>query len=936
MKICLRSIVIIATLLVNILIISIYSNTGDGILISSRSIDKEWFTEIIEAQPQNPYRHALEIDEEDRIHLIYNNMKSYNYSIWDGNIWTNEIIPGINISNSLLKFDLDTNNNPYMVYTVDFIGFNLTWHDGNNWHTTLVHNGSMEPDDVDMVVGGPLDVHLAYRIWKKGEIEYIHFNGTINSKENFSVSQPYGLSINLDSKNEPRISCTERQGNNLLYFEKNYGNWTKIIIPEGHGTLTYTKLQFNEKDEPHIAFTTRQDGDKLVQIWKSNDNWNREIIKEGISSVRFDYEIDNMGEAHAITDYNYYSYKDGLNWNSERIDLMYEYNQIDDPIEFDSLNNIFILSSTPSGEIILLTHRVENNQPISDAGSDIEVGVNEFFTLNGSNSYDDSGLVQYIWKIQVGDSLINLEGKIVDTYLSQIGTYNIKLRVIDPYGNWHEDIVIVVVLDEISPIVFAGPDRTILIGETISFNGENSYDNGHIINYNWTFIYEGIEYIFENISFSFTFNFIGNYTILLRVYDDALNAGLDEVNISVIDNILPIAVINGSRILLPGERLILDAEGSTDNGRIVKYQWTFDDGGPITILGEFLDYKVVQVGELVVTLTVWDASMNNDTVEVVITILDTENPVAVVKNDIYITLGRTAFFNGSQSTDNGRIVIYEWDFVYDFEEITLIGIGPEFTFDIAGVYQIILTVFDQSGNSGEITFNVNVIDTGSLEGEVKDENGELVVGATVTLTDVNGYAHTATTDSEGMFKIIDIPMGNVTYVVSMDGYEDFQGGEVSIAPMCATGIVADHIVLIEEEDTINPTPNPLVFIALVLMILIIVAVVVFMVIRFTRKTKDEETPPPDEDESTISEEQIEDEISSTPIEDETNPESLYSEPQHDLFTAPQEDVFGDYELPMDQVEQPIESPTEEVTEPLEDDPLDEAVEPAQEQETMIS
>ena len=66
------------------------------------------------------------------------------------------------------------------------------------------------------------------------------------------------------------------------------------------------------------------------------------------------------------------------------------------------------------------------------------------------------------------------------------------------------------------------------------------------------------------------------------------------------------------------------------------------------------------------------------------------------------------------------------------------------------------------------------------------------------------------------------------------------------------------------------------------------------------------------------------------------PESPYTEPLEDPLATLQEDVFGDYDLPQNQVEQPAEPPTEEVTEPMENVPLEEGTEPMEEEETQIS
>ncbi|MEP6818412.1 MAG: TonB-dependent receptor [bacterium] len=63
--------------------------------------------------------------------------------------------------------------------------------------------------------------------------------------------------------------------------------------------------------------------------------------------------------------------------------------------------------------------------------------------------------------------------------------------------------------------------------------------------------------------------------------------------------------------------------------------------------------------------------------------------------------------------------------------------------------------------------------TGSIEGTLKDTNGAVVPGITVTVTGAGGFERTATSDSGGFFRIIQIPSG--TYVVATSG-GNFQAG----------------------------------------------------------------------------------------------------------------------------------------------------------------
>src|SRR6266478_4232669 len=67
--------------------------------------------------------------------------------------------------------------------------------------------------------------------------------------------------------------------------------------------------------------------------------------------------------------------------------------------------------------------------------------------------------------------------------------------------------------------------------------------------------------------------------------------------------------------------------------------------------------------------------------------------------------------------------------------------------------------------------------TGGLKGHVSDENGGVIVGATVTATDANGKTKTATTNGEGVFSLSGLAPGKYTVQVSGPGFGTFENTE---------------------------------------------------------------------------------------------------------------------------------------------------------------
>jgi len=67
-------------------------------------------------------------------------------------------------------------------------------------------------------------------------------------------------------------------------------------------------------------------------------------------------------------------------------------------------------------------------------------------------------------------------------------------------------------------------------------------------------------------------------------------------------------------------------------------------------------------------------------------------------------------FDGSDSDDDGGAenLTYTWEFVYEGRTETLTGMSPTFEFEIAGTYEVTLTVTDDGDLSSEDTMTVTV------------------------------------------------------------------------------------------------------------------------------------------------------------------------------------------------------------------------------------
>jgi hypothetical protein len=89
--------------------------------------------------------------------------------------------------------------------------------------------------------------------------------------------------------------------------------------------------------------------------------------------------------------------------------------------------------------------------------------------------------------------------------------------------------------------------------------------------------------------------------------------------------------------------------------------------------------------------------------------------------------------------------------------------------------------------------------TGSLRGQVSDELGALVVGATVTLTTTDGTQKTAVTNAEGTYTFTTLAPGQYTIRIAAPGFTPYEKTEVAIAAGPRTTHDARLVVTLEKQ-----------------------------------------------------------------------------------------------------------------------------------------
>jgi chitodextrinase len=151
------------------------------------------------------------------------------------------------------------------------------------------------------------------------------------------------------------------------------------------------------------------------------------------------------------------------------------------------------------------------------------------------------------------------------------------------------------------PVADAGPDRTVLLNDTVCFNASGSYDpDGALIAFFWDFG-DGSNATGVNVTHRYNQN--GMFVVHVTVTDNDGATGSDTCTITV--NAPPVADAGPDHVCLVGDEVYINGSGSYDpDGVLLTYQWNFGDG--VNATGPAVTHSYADAGTYTVTLTVTD------------------------------------------------------------------------------------------------------------------------------------------------------------------------------------------------------------------------------------------------------------------------------------------------------------------------------------------
>jgi len=362
-------------------------------------------------------------------------------------------------------------------------------------------------------------------------------------------------------------------------------------------------------------------------------------------------------------------------------------------------------------DLAMLVRDIE--PPIANAGIDVEIDQDSIVSFNGTLSSDNVGIVIWTWEFLYDDTMILLSGPTPSFVFMRAGMYRVTLLVTDIEGNLNSDEMLVKVQDIEPPTPYT--ERNIIVDQHESFtlDGSGSYDNVGVVKWNWIMEFNGMAIILSGATVDYTLHSAGIHHVTLVVSDEASNRAPTYITVTVRDITAPVAHAGGNLIVNEDERIFLDASKSFDNVKIVEYNWIMIiNGSTFELTGINTSFTFDEPGIYAVILNVSDAASNWDTDIISIRVRDVTPPTANAGSDITILQHETVLLNASMSQDNVQIIDWIWTIYLDDEEIhNVTGPTTEIQFEDAGIYYVMLTVFDEERNMDRSVIWVTVLDT---------------------------------------------------------------------------------------------------------------------------------------------------------------------------------------------------------------------------------
>lgn len=316
--------------------------------------------------------------------------------------------------------------------------------------------------------------------------------------------------------------------------------------------------------------------------------------------------------------------------------------------------------------------------------------------FNGSNSFSQHDIISWAWTFGDGGTASTMDP--YHTY-NQAGTYQVCLTITDNVG-CVDDVCHEVTVNAVSGSCEANFEWEQFPGTLTMDFFSTSTSEHDIISYQWNF---GDGSSGDGANPSHTYDEAGTYTVCLIITD---NVGC----VSDICHQVTVAPVGGNGCeaifdweQLPGTLTEHFHSQSTSDHDIISYAWNFGDGH--TGDGQNPYHTYAQPGTYVVCLTITDnVGCTSTTCHEVVVNPITPGDCEAGFNWEQLPNTLTIHFNNTSTSDHD-IISYQWNFG---DGHTGDGQNPYHTYAEAGVYNVCLTITDNTGCTSTICHEITV------------------------------------------------------------------------------------------------------------------------------------------------------------------------------------------------------------------------------------
>ena len=378
----------------------------------------------------------------------------------------------------------------------------------------------------------------------------------------------------------------------------------------------------------------------------------------------------------------------------------------------DNANNIGRDPITGTKTFTVSSVVQQNQPPVLNLINDKIVSENNNlqFTITASDPENDPLTFSIINQPQ-GSSLIQTGNTAVFSWTPDFNTVqhpatqeqlSVTFKVqetVNP-ANSDAEIITITVLDvNRNPVITSTPVTSARVNTLYQYDTDAIDSDNDILTYSLTTAPAGMNINAITGLITWTPLLAGNYDVIIKILDTLTGIITQSFTINILSNIPPIANAGSDRTVSLNQVLTFDGSQSYDqDGSIVDYKWNFGDNTP-TATGKIVQHSYSIKGTYTVTLTVTDneGASASDTAIIIVN----GAPTANINGPYSGFVNEPLTVDASQSTDNGIIVNYN----FDFGDGTIINSSipiVQHTYTNIGVYTIKLTVTDNDGLIGQV------------------------------------------------------------------------------------------------------------------------------------------------------------------------------------------------------------------------------------------